>query len=133
MGRHRKPVQLPAHRCHMRKLGHERQESGNIIQDLLQLVSERLADSVEESIAAVNTRCYEHMDESLHHLLGEHTAEPTDVAQVDICTATDAVNLGLHIQAFVENNAQIACLVSGWNQTVSNTDARDGELPFLLR
>ena len=28
-GRHREPVQLAAHRCHMRKLGRERQDSGS--------------------------------------------------------------------------------------------------------
>ena len=73
------------------------------------------------------------MDESLHRLLGEHTADPTDVAQVDIHATADAVNLGPHTQVFVENNFQVAHLTSGRNQTVSNTDARDGELSFLLR
>ena len=52
---------------------------------------------------------------------------------MDIRAKADAVNLGLHIQVFVENNAQVAHLISGRNQTVSNTDGRDGELPFLLR
>ena len=102
----------------MRKLGREHQDSGGTVQDLLQLVGERLADSVEESVAAVNARCYEGMDESLCCLLGEHTADPTDVAQVDIHATADAVNLGPHIQVFVENNAQVAHLISGWNQTV---------------
>ena len=41
-GRHREPVQLSAHRCHTRKLGRERQDSGGIVQDPLQLVGERL-------------------------------------------------------------------------------------------
>ena len=58
-------MQLPAHKCHMCKLGCERQDSGSIVQALLQLVSERLADSIEESIAAVNAICCEGMDESL--------------------------------------------------------------------
>ena len=99
----------------------------------MQLVGERLADTVDLSVAAVDARCYEGMDESLRRLLGEHTVEPTDVAQKDVtCTATDAVNLGPHIQVLVKNNVQIAHLISAWNQTVFNTDARDGELPFLL-
>ena len=68
-----------------------------------------------------------------HSILGEHTADLTDVAQVDVRTMADAVNLGPHVQVFVEYNTQVAHLISGWNQTVSNTDARDGELPFLLR
>ena len=83
-GRHREPVQLPAHRCHVRKLWCERQDSGSTVQDPLQLVSERLADSVEKNVAAVDVRCCEGMDESLHRLLGKHTADPTDVAQVDM-------------------------------------------------
>ena len=33
------------------------------------------------------------MDESLRRLLGEHTAEPTEVSQVDICATADAANL----------------------------------------
>ena len=41
--RHREPVQLPAHRCHVRKLGRERHDSGGTVQDPLQLVAERLA------------------------------------------------------------------------------------------
>ena len=74
-GRHREPVQLPADRCHMRKLARERQDSGSTVQDPLQLVGERLADSVEKNVAAVDARCYEGMDESLRRLLGEHTVD----------------------------------------------------------
>ena len=81
----------------------------------------------------VDVRCYEGMDESLRCLLGEHTADLTDVAQVDIRAMADAVNLGPHIQVFVEDNVQVTHMTSGWNQTVSNTDTKDGELPFLLR
>ena len=92
-----------------------------------------MADSVEESIAAVETRCYEGIDESLRHLLGEHAADLADVAQVNICATADAVNLGPHLRVFAEDTAQVAHLINGRNQTVSNTDARDGELPFLLR
>ena len=116
----------------MSKLGHERQDSGGTVQDPVQPVGERLADSVEESIAAVDVRCCEGM-ESLCRLLGKHTVDPTDVAQVDICAAADAVNLGPDVQVFVKNNAQVVHLISGRSQTVCNTNARDGELPFLLR
>ena len=116
-GRHRESVQLRAHRYHVRKLGRKRQDSGSTVQDPLQLVGERLADCLEESVAAVDARCYEGMDESLSRLLGEHTADPTEVAQVDIPTATDAVDLGPHIQVCVEDNAQVAHLISWRNQT----------------
>ena len=79
-------------------------------------------------------RSYEGMDESLRRLLGEYTADPIDVAQVGIyALRQNAVNPGPHVQAFVEGNAQVAHLISGRNQTVSNTDARNGELPFLPR
>ena len=83
-GKHSEPVQLPAQRCHMRELGRERQDSGGTVQDPLQLVGEKLADSAEESVAAVDARCCEGVDQSLRRLLGEHTADTTDVAQVDI-------------------------------------------------
>ena len=73
------------------------------------------------------------MNKSLHRLLIEHTPDPTDIVQVDIHTTADAVNLGPHVHVFVKDNTQVAHLISGWNQPVSNTDDRDGELPFLLR
>ena len=105
----------------MRKLRRERQDSGGTVQDLLQLVGVRLADSAEESVAAVDARCYEGMDESLRGLLGQqHTADPTDVAQVDIRTTADAVNLGPHVQVFVENNAQVSHLISGRKETLNS-------------
>ena len=72
------PVQLPAHRCYRGKLGCERQDLGNMVQDPLQLISERLADSIEESVTAVNARCYEGMDESLHRLLAGRAHCETD-------------------------------------------------------
>ena len=98
-GRHREPVQLPEHMCHTRKLGRESQDSGGTLQDPLQLVGERLADSIEKSVAAVDARCYEGMDESLRRLLGEHTADPTHAAQVDmyIHTTADACSPGPRI------------------------------------
>ena len=74
--RHREPLQLTAHRCHIQKHGREHQNSGGTVQDPLQLVDERLADSVEKSIAAANMRFYDGMDESLHRLLRERTAGP---------------------------------------------------------
>ena len=52
-----------------------------------------LADSVEQSVAAVDERCYEGTDESLRRLPGEHTADLADVAQVKIRTTADAVHL----------------------------------------
>ena len=103
--RHREPVRLLAHGCHIRKLERERQDSGGTVQDPLQLVGERLTDSVEKSVGAVNARCYESLDGSLRRLLGEHTAHLTDVVQVDMymLATADAVNLGPHIQVFVED------------------------------
>ena len=80
---------LHGHRCHMCKLGCERVDSGSAVQALLQLVGERLADSVEESVAAVDARCYEGMDEPLCCHLGEHTADLTDVSQADIRNTAD--------------------------------------------
>ena len=41
-------------------------------------------------------------DESLHRLLGQHTADPTDVAQVEVRGTADALNLDLHVQVFVK-------------------------------
>ena len=48
----------------------------------------------EDSVAAVDPRWYEGMDESLRHLLGEHTADLTDVTLVDIRATADPVNPG---------------------------------------
>ena len=106
------PVQLSAHGCHKRKLGCERQDSDGTVQDPLQLVGERLADSVEESGAAVDVRCYEGMDKSLRRLLGENTAVPNNVVQADIRATTGVVNLGPYIQVFVEMEAQVAHLTT---------------------
>ena len=97
----------------MRKLGCERQDSGGTVQDPLQLVGERLADSVERNVAAVDARCYEGMNESLLRLLGKHTADPADVAQVDIRATADAVNVGPHVQVFVGDNVQVTHPTSG--------------------
>ena len=67
MGRHRKPDSAAPDTqvSYMCKLGCKHQDSGSTVQAPLQLVSERLADSLEESVAAVDARCYECMDESV--------------------------------------------------------------------
>ena len=49
---------------------------------------------MEESVAAVDARRHEGKDESLRRLLGEHTADPADVVQVEIRAVADTVNLG---------------------------------------
>ena len=53
------------------------------------------------------------MSRSLHRLLGDHTADPIDVVQVEIRAVADSVNLGPHVQVSVKNNAQVAHLISG--------------------
>ena len=52
--------------------------------------------------------------------------------RVEMRATVDAVNLDPHVQVFVEDNARVAHLISGSNQTVFGTNARDGRL-FLLR
>ena len=82
-----------------------------------------------ERVAAVDARSYAGMNESLRHLLGKHTADPIDAARVEVRATAD----GPACSGVFENDAQVAHLISGRSQTVSNTDARDDELPFLLR